>query len=61
MAKSNKELNDTQKKAIEAKKANIAKQVAKKQARIKRKRKDAKIKKAYLKRVQDKIVNEVAE
>ena len=47
MAKRNKELNDAQKNAIEAKKANIAKQVAKKQARIKRKRKDAKIEKAY--------------
>ena len=39
--------------------AEIAKINARKQARIKRKRKDAKIKNAYLKRIQDKVANEV--
>jgi len=38
MAKRNKELNEAQKKAIENKKANLAKQVAKKLARRKRKK-----------------------
>jgi len=41
MAKRNKELSEAQKKAIEAKKANIAKQMAKKTARRKRKHREA--------------------
>lgn len=41
MAKDKKELTEAQKNAIEAKKANIAKQMAKKTARRKRKKREA--------------------
>ena len=44
---------------LDDRKAIIAKVNAKKQKRGKAKRKDAKIKKAYLKRIQDKVANEV--
>jgi len=61
MAKRNKELNDAQKNAIEAKKANIQKAVSKKTARRKGKRKDAEREKVQELRSLLILTDEVAE